>query len=137
MTRKDFIAQVGIGAAALLVPACLGSCKKSSTSTASASTMSVNFTVNVASGPLATNGGYLLQNGVIVARTNAGTFIAVASTCTHQGGTVGYAPNSNSFICPIHGAQFDANGNVIGGPAPTNLQKFTCTLSGSTLHVTN
>ena len=132
ISRKEFIEQVGGASAALIFAACLGSCKK--TSNSNTSTSSVNFTVNVATGALATNGGYLVQNGVIIARTTSGTFVAVSATCTHQGGTL-YFTNSNMFQCPIHGATFDTSGNVLSGPAPTALQKYNTSLSGSTLRV--
>jgi len=134
MTRKEFIAQVGIGAAALFLPACLGGCKKNNTSTP-AQTTAVDFTLDVSSGPLATNGGYLVQNGVIVARTSTGTFLAVASSCTHAGSTIQYVSASNTFNCPSHGAIFSSSGTVTQGPASTNLQKYNTTLTAHSLRV--
>ena len=125
----EFIEQVGGGTAALIFAACIGGCAKINTTTPS-----VNFTVNVASGSLATNGGYLIQSGVIVARTTSGTFVAVSSTCTHQGGTLGFS-SSNTFVCPVHGATYDISGNVISGPAPIALQKYNTALSGTSLRV--
>ena len=132
ITRKEFIEQVGVGAAVLFVAACVGSCKKtSSTSTAPAN---VNFTIDVSTGPLATNGGSLVQSGVIVARTTSGAFIAVSDTCTHAGGQLSFT-SSNIFSCPLHGATFDTNGAVVRGPATTNLQKYNTTLTGNSLRV--
>ena len=128
ISRKEFIEQVGGGTAALIFAACAGSCKKKST------TASVDFTVNVASGALSANGGYLIESGVIIARTTSGSFVAVSATCTHQGGTLGFS-SSNTFVCPLHGATFDTNGNVVSGPAPSAVQKFNTTLSGSSLRV--
>jgi cytochrome b6-f complex iron-sulfur subunit len=128
ITRKEFIEQVGIGSALLFVGACAGSCKKSTTAT------SVNFTVDVSSGPLAANGGSLIENGVIVARTSSGTYIAVSATCTHQGETLGFS-SSNTFVCPLHGATFDTSGGVINGPATTALQKYNTALTGTSLRV--
>ncbi len=133
MTRKEFLAQVGSGAALLLVPACiigLESCKKNTTKT-----VTVDFTLDVSSGALATNGGYLVSNSVIVARTNSGTFIAVDAACTHEGTNIKYTAPSNSFICPNHGAKFDANGNVTQGPASKSLTSYQTSLSGTSLHV--
>jgi|SRR6185437_201207 len=129
ISRKEFVEQVGVGAAVLFVAACAGSCKKTATSPAS-----VNFTVDVSSGALATNGGYLIQSGVIVARTTSGSFVAVSATCTHAGGTLGFT-SSNIFQCPLHGATFNTSGTVISGPATANLQKYNTALSGSSLRV--
>jgi cytochrome b6-f complex iron-sulfur subunit len=128
ISRKEFIEQVGVGAAVLFVAACAGSCKKTSTAT-------VNFTVDVSTGALATNGGYLIQSGVIVARTSTGSFVAVSATCTHAGGQLGYNSSSNIFQCPLHGATFNTSGAVTNGPATTNLQKFNTSLSGNSLRV--
>jgi cytochrome b6-f complex iron-sulfur subunit len=133
ITRKEFIEQVGVGAAVLFVAACAGSCQKTSSSPSGPT--NVNFTVDVSTGALATNGGYLIQSGVIVARTTSGSFVAVSATCTHSGGTLGYNSSSNIFQCPLHGATFNTSGVVTGGPAPTNLQAYKTTLSGNSLHV--
>ena len=134
MTRKEFIAQVGTGAALLLLPACitgLSSCKKKKKEDEN----KVDFTLDISSGPLATNGGSLIKDGVIVARTTDGSFLAVSSACTHQGTTINYVSTSNSFNCPNHGAQFDSNGNVTQGPATSKLKSYTTFHSGNTLRV--
>ena len=132
ISRKEFIEQVGVGAAVLFVAACAGSCKKTS-STPSGPT-NVNFTVDVSTGALSSNGGYLIQSGVIVARTSTGSFVAVSATCTHAGGTLGFT-SSNIFQCPLHGATFNTSGTVTGGPATTNLQKYNTALNGNSLRV--
>ena len=132
MDRKSFLSQVGIGAAALLLPACIGglaSCAKTTTNP------KVDFTLDTATGALSSNGGFLVSNNVIVARTNTGTFIAVAAACTHQGTTINYNASGNKFICPNHGAQFDSNGTVTQGPASTSLTKYNTALTGTSLRV--
>lgn len=134
MTRKEFIAQIGAGAALLLVPACisgLSSCKKKDQKKA----RTVDFTLSIASGPLATNGGALINDGVIVARTMDGSFIAIDAACSHEGTNINYVSSSNSFKCPNHGATFDANGNVLQGPASTSLQDYKTSVSGTSLRV--
>jgi cytochrome b6-f complex iron-sulfur subunit len=70
-----------------------------------------------------------------VAFTNAGSYIAVSSACTHQGGTVGYNAGNNNFVCPNHGSVFNANGSVANGPASQSLKQYTTTLTGSNLRV--
>ncbi len=133
MDRKEFLSQIGIGAAALLVPVCIGglsSCKKKNTAPTN-----VDFTIDTSTGALASNGGFLVKNSVIVARTNAGTFIAVSAACTHQGTNVNYNATNNLFVCPNHGAIFDPTGAVIQGPATTNLTKYNTTLTGTSLRV--
>lgn len=135
MTRKEFLSQVGTTAALLLAPVCisgLSSCKKSKDEPAA---KNVDFTLDISSGPLASNGGALVHEGVIVARSTISGFIAVDAECTHQGTTINYVSSSNSFNCPNHGAKFDANGNVTNGPATRSLNSYHCTVSGTTLRV--
>ena len=138
MTRKEFLEKVGIGAAIALVPACVGGlatgCSKEDNNPIPAPT-NVNFTLDVSSGALATNGGFLVTNGIIVARTTTGTFIAVSAACTHQGTTINYNASGNNFICPHHGAQFNSTGVVTLGPASSNLASYHTLLTGTSLKV--
>lgn len=133
MTRKDFFSRVGFNAAAVLVPACIGGlvsgCSKEDAPS------NVDFMLDISAGALKTNGGYLIQQGVLVARTLNGTFIAVSAACTHQGTTVNFNSAGNNFICPNHGAKFSSTGEVIQGPASTNLKQFSTTLDGNMLRV--
>jgi carotenoid phi-ring synthase / carotenoid chi-ring synthase len=48
---------------------------------------------------------------------------ALSLTCTHQGCTV-QPQEDGSFHCPCHGAMFDADGQVLRGPAERNLARF-------------
>lgn len=137
MTRKDFFQRVGFGAAAVLIPSCIGglasSCEKEDSP--SAAPTNVDFTLDISSGTLATDGGYLVHSGVLVARTISGTFIAVSAACTHEGTNVNYNSSSNNFRCPNHGAKFSSTGVVIQGPASTNLTQYKTTLEGTSLRV--
>lgn len=137
MTRKEFLQRVGFGAAVALVPACIGGlstgCEKDGQPTAAPT--NVNFTLDVSSGALSVNGGFVVANGIVVARTTSGTFIAVSASCTHQGTNVNYNASGNSFICPNHGAQFSSTGVVTQGPAGTNLTSYHTQLTGTTLKV--
>jgi thiosulfate dehydrogenase [quinone] large subunit len=51
-----------------------------------------------------------------------GTFLAFNATCTHQGCPVSFV--GPGFHCPCHGATYDQNGQVTGGPAPAPLIKI-------------
>lgn len=48
---------------------------------------------------------------------------AVSITCTHQGCTV-QRQVDGQFLCPCHGAVYDAEGRVISGPAKRDLPRF-------------
>ena len=98
----------------------------------------VSITVD-ASSPVATVGGMAITQtplGVfLVGRTSQTTFSALSSVCSHQGCTVsGYS--GNQYICPCHGASFNTNGQVTGGPAPTGLVLYPSQFANNVLTFT-
>ncbi|SEQ53686.1 Rieske 2Fe-2S domain-containing protein [Lentzea albida] len=54
------------------------------------------------------------------------TFLAYNAACSHQGCPVSYV--GPGFRCPCHGATYDENGQVTGGPAPAPLVKIPVTV---------
>ena len=144
MERKEFINAIGMGTASLLLATCFGACSKGSTSdngvTGPTPTppSNVDFTLDLnqlSNANLANSGGFVYSNGVIVARTTTGSYIAVAMACTHQGTTLVYEGNNNRFYCNNHGSTFSNSGVVNNGPASTNLKQYTTTLTGNMLRV--
>ena len=63
---------------------------------------------------------YVEDAGVFVLRDAQG-MRALSATCTHLGCTVRADAESGGFVCPCHGSRYDAQGNVLGGPAPRAL----------------
>ena len=135
MERREFLAFLGLGAAAAACASCLQGCSVKDQGITSPSgidfTLDLNAAGNAALKPL---GGYLYDSGVIVAHSPGG-YIAVSSACTHQGNTIYYDLNSDSFVCPAHGSKFATDGSVINGPATSPLGRYNATLNGSSLHV--
>ncbi len=136
MDRKEFLSTLGLGAAALACSYCLNGCQPlDNPVTAPAN---VDFTLDLtsdANAPLKKDGGYIYQNGVIVARTSGGSYVAVSQTCTHAGGTVEYIASTNDFFCPNHGSNFATNGAVVNGPASSPLKQYATVLTGTSLRV--
>jgi len=133
MDRKEFLSLIGGTAAVFAIGGTLQSCRKKTPSS-----NSIDFTLNLsdpAYSALNHNGGYLYANGVIVARTNSGSYIAVSEYCTHAGSAVVYQSSSNNFYCPSHGSSFSAGGSVTAGPASSGLQLYNTSLSGTNLRV--
>jgi cytochrome b6-f complex iron-sulfur subunit len=145
MTRKEFFSRAGFGAAIVLLPACIAgmasSCSSDDSTTSSLGTSnttpsaSSDFTIDVSMGALATDGGFLVTQGIIVARTNGGDFLAVSAACPHEGTIVNYDKAGNKFVCPRHNSQFTSKGVVTVGPASSNLTEYRTSLSGTTLTV--
>lgn len=137
MERKEFLQQVGLTSAAIFATYCLGGCTKDN-SDAPPPPSAVDFTLSLsdaANAPLNTPGGFIYKNGIIIARTLAGAYIAVSQACTHQGATVEFQPNNNRLFCPLHGSLFQINGAVISGPASGSLKAYNTALNGNNLRV--
>ncbi|MBL8113981.1 MAG: Rieske 2Fe-2S domain-containing protein [Acidobacteria bacterium] len=70
----------------------------------------------------------LARQRVTIVRTEAG-LAAISNTCTHLGCVI--QTTDIGFDCPCHGSRFDAEGTVLGGPAPRPLPWFRVALSPS------
>ena len=136
MDRRNFLKSSGAlcGMAVFGSVAFLESCQKSSVNPQGPN---VNFTLDLnqaANASLNNPGGSVASNGVVVANS-AGTFVAVAQSCTHQGCSVAYNKSGNDFVCPCHGGTYNINGGVISGPPPAPLKTYTVTQNGSILTI--
>jgi cytochrome b6-f complex iron-sulfur subunit len=151
MERKDFIEQVGLSGAAILIFGCMQSCSKSdgpSTNTntnngagsGGNNTSTVDFSIDISKSPydvLKTNGGFYVDaaTNIIIVKTTSGEIIAVSAICTHQQSSITYQANSNRLYCAAHGSVFTTAGAVTTGPATTALKKYQTTLTGTVLRV--
>lgn len=65
-----------------------------------------------------------------VARDADGVY-AMTTTCTHQGCDTSGGVQGSSIVCPCHGSEFDADGNVLRGPAGAPLVHFAVTVDAA------
>ncbi|MEO8795806.1 MAG: Rieske (2Fe-2S) protein [Daejeonella sp.] len=138
MDRKEFLSLMGGSAATIIFAGCLAGCQKSSSSGVAAAPSNVDFTLDLSTSAYAnlnTNGGYIYNQGVIVARTTSGDFIAVSQNCTHETYRLTFDGARNQFFCPNHGATFTTTGSVSNGPARQSLAQYKTSLQGNMLRV--
>jgi Rieske Fe-S protein len=64
---------------------------------------------------------------VAIARTGASKYIAFNLICPHQGVTV--TQNEKGWVCSAHGSEFEADGDLVLGPATTGLTKAPMKIS--------
>jgi cytochrome b6-f complex iron-sulfur subunit len=137
--RKDFLKQVGLGFGAIMLMNCLQGCGETEIPDPNpgSNTGKVDFTIDISTSTyskLQTKGGYVVvaNQKVIIARTQADSWIAVSSACTHEGTTIDYRSSSNDFICNNHKSEFTATGAVQKGPAASALKKYNVTFTANT-----
>ncbi len=74
-----------------------------------------------------------LDDKVAIVKKADGTYNAFEMKCTHAGASL--KVNGEEFACPLHGSQFDANGEVKKGPAKIALKNFKVKNIGDNLEV--
>jgi Rieske Fe-S protein len=155
LTRKEFFVKTAQGVAILSLPTIfvsfLDSCNQPTnpntgngsalpTIQGSVSNGTVSITVDSASVLAKTGSAAIVvfsSGTLLVDHPSTNTFVAISSTCTHQGCTISnFDSGSNQFVCTCHGSRFDLNGKVVQGPANSNLQSFQTQFSNNILTIT-
>ncbi|GAB3918152.1 ubiquinol-cytochrome c reductase iron-sulfur subunit [Larkinella terrae] len=140
LDRRTFFSLVGTSIGAIVLSNCLSSCSAPAEavspgpSTGGTTGGSTGLTLNLndaANAKLKQNGGFLYKNGMIIARTKDGSFIAVSQVCTHAGVTVEFDAAGNRIHCPGHGSNFKNDGSIINGPAGSPLKAFKTTFDST------
>jgi len=62
---------------------------------------------------------------------DAGGVYAMTTTCSHAGCDLGDGVEGSTIHCPCHGSVYDADGNVLQGPAPIPLAHFLVTVDAT------
>ena len=148
MQRKQFLKSLGAGAAFAVAFPCLHACSKDDDGESNGDgnvpePTGVDFTVDLESSEaqeLRQNGGFIIQDSVVIVKNMEGNFVAASQVCSHQG----YAEvefldrDGGIFFCGVHGSRFEQNGeplNQVDAQPAKSLKVFKTELSGSVLRV--
>jgi len=134
MKRKQFIEKLGLGAAFVLTSTCLGSCTKDGTHLP---TGEVDFTIDLNDpqySSLNLDGGYIINEGVVVARDVNGIYVAATVLCSHEGRKE-VTFKDNEWFCTAHDARFDLTGNGLNDKGSGGLTTYQTELIGTDLRV--
>ncbi|MFN3850286.1 MAG: (2Fe-2S)-binding protein [Spirosomataceae bacterium] len=83
---------------------------------------------------LASVGGYITSNGIVVARSTQTTYVAATQTCTHEPKKkVIY--NNGEYYCTDHGARFSLAGKGLNSLGSKGLTIYSVATDGKTLVV--
>ncbi|MRI02081.1 Rieske 2Fe-2S domain-containing protein [Kriegella sp. EG-1] len=124
MKRKEFLRSIGAGAAFALTFPCVQGCSSNDDGDSDVEgevkevPNNVDFTVDLSSAEaanLASNGGFILKNDVVVARNLEGEIIAASQICSHQGyDQVRFQSiDGGIFYCDVHGSRFEQDGTPL------------------------
>ncbi len=72
---------------------------------------------------------------VYILTDNGRDFIALSNICTHLGCRVRWIADRQEFFCPCHNGIFDKEGNVVAGPPPRPLDRYSVKLEDSNLFI--
>jgi Rieske Fe-S protein len=71
--------------------------------------------------------GWRVENGqavVFLAKDGEGELLVLSAGCTHLGCGVRWDDDAERFLCPCHGGEFDATGQVVAGPPPRPMTRL-------------
>ena len=83
--------------------------------------ISKNFSID----DLKNNEGIIIEEAgkkVGIYKSQNGEVTKLSPVCTHIGCIVDWDSDSKNWVCPCHGAKFNAEGKVIQGPARNDLE---------------
>ncbi len=132
--RQEFFRLVGVSIGAIVLQQCLSGCGTGGSDPEPDNTPK-DFSININNAnftALRNAGGFVRSNGIIIARTNQGGFIAVSQACTHEGTPVNFVSSNSTFLCPNHGSVFSSEGEVQTGPATKPLILYKTNYDAST-----
>tara|TARA_Y100001933_G_C18875209_1_gene511663 strand:- start:333 stop:761 length:429 start_codon:yes stop_codon:yes gene_type:complete len=140
MKRKEFLRNLGAGAAFALAYPCLNGCSKDGAVGGLPVPTGIDFTVDLDSqegAPLQNNGGFILKQFVVVAKNLEGEYVAASQICSHQQTEeVRFITEDGGiYRCATHGARFDQNGNPLNSITPNPLKIFNTELNDRMLRV--
>jgi Rieske Fe-S protein len=65
-------------------------------------------------------GGYALRKS-----EDSKDILILSSRCTHLACSVNWNEAAQAYLCPCHDAKFSSEGEVLGGPPPRALDRYT------------
>ncbi|TVP61520.1 MAG: cytochrome B6 [Leptolyngbya sp. LCM1.Bin17] len=141
MKRREFINWVGVGVLASSLPIAIAACRTTAESTADAPTRDDGFTEIGSVADLDSQAVLTHDDvqGIPVAvmrdpATSEG-LLAVNTLCPHRACVVEWDSGSSLFSCPCHDSKFEANGDLVDGPASNGLERLDATIEEDTVLV--
>lgn len=136
LSRHAFLRKLGFGGAALTALYFSGHLQSCTNDRVNPAPTNMTLDLNdPAYAALKSNGGYVIKDGVVIARSNSGAYIAATHTCSHEGrNEVIY--QTDHFYCTAHGAKYDNAGKGLNSEGKKGIAVYTTSLKDQILTIT-
>lgn len=134
MKRKEFLATIGVGAAFALTSTCLGGCSKDKVEPSGDVNFDIDLT-NSAFSALKEPSGFVIHEGVVIARSISGEYLAATVICSHENLQQVTFNTQDEWFCTAHGARFDKEGKGLNSNGSKGLTVYNTEKSGDILRV--
>lgn len=134
MNRKEFLEKLGIGAAFALTATCLGGCSRDMAEPAS----EVDLVIDLSDSRFAnlkTVGNFVAFEGIIIARSITGQYLAATQTCSHESLSQVIYDGQDEWFCTAHGARYDLNGEGLNANGSKGLTVYNTEVTGNMLRI--
>ncbi len=134
--RNEFLKELGFKGSALFALYCTGvSCLPSDVQPQQSLNEALNIDLgNAANSNLLRDGGFIIQNAVVVAN-NGGSYIAATQICSHDNKRQ-VIFQDGEWYCTDHGARFALNGSGLNKDGSKGLNIYQVSQSGDILTIT-
>ena len=75
----------------------------------------------------------ITEKPVYVTKDAKGELAVLSAVCTHLGCTLPWVERERKFICPCHLGMFSADGRLLGGPPPRDMDRLETKIEGGVL----
>jgi len=135
MKRKEFLEKLGVGAAFVLTSTCLGGCSRDEADPPK----EINFTIDLDDpqyAELQVFGAYVIEDQVVIARSNTGEYLAATLICSHEGlSQITYSEREGAWFCTAHEALFTEEGKGLNANGSRDLTVFNTELTDNLLRI--
>jgi len=136
MNRHEFLRKLGFAGSALAAVYFAGNLQ--SCTNERVSPVPTNLTLDLSASEnaaLKVNGGYVIKDGVVIAKSSTAEYIAATITCSHEGkNQIIY--QTDHFYCTAHGAKYDNTGKGLNSEGKKGIRVYTTSLTGAILTIT-
>lgn len=135
MKRKEFLEKLGVGAAFVLTSTCLGGCTRDEADPPK----EINFTIDLDDekyAELQVFGSYVIEDQIVIARSNTGEYLAATLICSHEGlSQITYSERDGAWYCTAHEALFREDGEGINPNGSKGLTVYNTELTDNLLRI--